>query len=71
MIIKIGIVAGEIWSYLEKHDQSAAMEEVVDGLEQDRDIVLMSIGWLSREGHIILEGEAPNYVVRLTNQKEK
>ena len=71
MITKIGIAAGEIWSYLEKHDKSAAMEEIVDGLEQDRDIVLMSIGWLSREGHVVLEGEAPNYVVRLSNQKEK
>jgi len=71
MITKIGIVAGEIWNYLEKHDQSAAMDEVVEGMEQDRDIILMSIGWLSREGHVILEGQAPNHVVRLTNLKEK
>ena len=71
MITQIGIVAGEIWDYLDKHDKSVTMDDIVSGLEQDRDMVLMSIGWLSREGHIILEGEASNYIVRLTNEKEK
>ena len=71
MITQIGIVAGEIWDYLENHDKSALMEDVVGGLGKDRDIVLMSMGWLAREGHITLNGEGPNCIVRLTNEKEK
>lgn len=67
MITRIGIVAGEIWDYLDKHDKSVSMEDILSGLKKDRDIILMSIGWLAREGHIVMEGKAPNYKVRLTN----
>jgi hypothetical protein len=27
--------------------------------------VLMSIGWLAREGHVIVEGTSPDYQVHL------
>ncbi|MFC1644122.1 winged helix-turn-helix domain-containing protein [Candidatus Omnitrophota bacterium] len=67
MITKIGIVAGEIWDYLEHHDREAQMDDIISALEKDRDMVLMSVGWLAREGHIVLEGEGPNYTVKLTN----
>ena len=69
MITRIGIVAGEIWDYLEKHNKTAPMEDIIKELQKDRDIVLMSMGWLAREGHIVLEGESPNYTMKLTNVK--
>lgn len=53
MITEIGIVAGEIWNFLEKK-QSAPIDTIVDGLKRNRDLVLMSLGWLSREGHVSL-----------------
>ena len=65
MITRIGLVAGEIWEYLESHDKTAKLDELVSSLEKDRDMVLMSIGWLAREGHIVLEGECPDYAVML------
>lgn len=65
MITQIGIVAGEIWHYLDKHKKSAALEEIFKGIDKKRDVVLMSIGWLAREGHVILEGEEPDYKVTL------
>ena len=70
MITRIGIVAGEIWNYLENHDRMAQMEDITGALQKNRDIVLMSIGWLAREGHIVLEGDTPDYTVKLTNVKE-
>jgi hypothetical protein len=63
MITEIGIVAGEIWHYLDKHGTSD-LEAVIKGIDQSRDTILMSIGWLSREGHVVLEG-GPNYKVSL------
>lgn len=69
MITQIGIVAGDIWSYLEKHDKSDRLESIISGLERNRDLVLMSIGWLAREGHVVLEGSGPDYLVKLTNVK--
>ena len=66
MITRIGLVAGEIWSYLEKHDKSARMDEIIKDLEKERDMVLMSVGWLAREGHIALQGNGPDYSIKLS-----
>ena len=53
MITEIGIVAGEIWHYLEAHPE-APFSDVVAGIQRPRDLALMSLGWLSREGHVIV-----------------
>jgi hypothetical protein len=53
MIIEIGIVAGEIWHYLDQHGE-ANFSDLVKEIERNPDNVLMSLGWLAREGHVIL-----------------
>jgi len=65
MITQIGIMAGEIWHYLEDNEKADTLENIVKRGDKPRDIVLMSVGWLAREGHIVLEGEAPDYKVSL------
>ncbi len=65
MITEIGIVAGEIWHYLEKNNKTANLEDIVKSIDKPRDNILMSIGWLAREGHVTLEGSVPNYRVSL------
>jgi len=64
MITKIGIAAGEIWHMLDKSDR-LSVDDIVKDADAPRDTVLMSIGWLAREGHIVLEGEMPNQTVSL------
>ena len=71
MIRQIGIVAGEIWDYLDNHGKSASMDDIIGDVQKERDLVLMSVGWLAREGHTTLEGKAPNYKLKLTNEKEQ
>jgi len=66
MITKIGIVAGEIWNYLDIHEKEAFANDIIENLGKDRDIVLMSLGWLAREGHILVKGEDPDYKIHLT-----
>ena len=56
MITEIGITAGDIWHFLDKNG-SATLEELVKGIGQKRELVLMSLGWLAREGHITVEPE--------------
>jgi hypothetical protein len=53
MIIDIGIVAGEIWHFLDKNGETL-LSILIKGIDRERDITLMSLGWLAREGHIIL-----------------
>ena len=65
MITEIGIVAGDIWHFLDTR-RSSTLAELVKGIDKDRNVVLMSLGWLAREGHIILDQEGPeNYKVTL------
>ena len=59
MITEIGIVAGDIWHYLDQH-KSATLTELASGIDKSRNVILMSLGWLAREGHVILEETGGN-----------
>ena len=64
MITEIGIVAGDIWHYLDEC-KSATLTDIVKGIDKDRNVALMSLGWLAREGHVILESTGRDYKVTL------
>ena len=64
MITEIGIVAGDIWHYLDQHGE-VSLSGLVQGIDKPRDNVLMSLGWLAREGHVILDQQAEEYLVSL------
>lgn len=53
MITEIGIAAGDIWHYLDQRG-SATLDELQRHIKKDRDLLLMSLGWLAREGHVSL-----------------
>ncbi len=64
MITEIGIVAGEIWHYLDEHGE-ALFSRVVRGIERPKDLALMSLGWLAREGHVVVRQEGKDLRVSL------
>lgn len=66
MITRIGIVAGEIWHYLDEHGPSELFS-IAAGIDRPKDIILMSLGWLAREGHVVLEGEGDYKVILRKN----
>ena len=70
MITKIGLVAGDIWNYLDVHGGCDQIKNIINGVEKQGDIVLMSIGWLAREGHILLEREDEGYTVKLSRNDQ-
>ena len=57
-ITEIGIVAGEIWHYLDQHGE-VSLVALTQGIGRTRDLALMSVGWLAREGHIIVREDKP------------
>lgn len=63
MITEIGITAGEIWHYLDEHGE-VTLSQLYTGIEKSREVILMSLGWLAREGHVVLEGDK-NYKIYL------
>lgn len=64
MITEIGITAGDIWHYLDQHGKSL-LKDVVKGIGADKDRVMMSVGWLAREGHVVIERSGLDYQVYL------
>ena len=54
MITEIGIVAGEIWHYLDGH-VDVTLAQLTAGIEQPKELTLMSLGWLAREGHVVVQ----------------
>lgn len=64
MIIEIGIVAGEIWHYLDEHGE-VAFSNVIKQIDRSRELALMSLGWLSREGHVIVKQEGSELRIAL------
>ena len=64
MITEIGLIAGGIWQYLDKCKETT-LSQLMETQDKDRDAVMMSIGWLAREGHIILKKEGDDYKITL------
>ncbi|MCK4518657.1 MAG: winged helix-turn-helix domain-containing protein [Candidatus Omnitrophica bacterium] len=64
MVTQIGIVAGEILNYLDTHKEGR-LSELPSAIGKERDLILMSLGWLAREGHIRLRKEDGDYLVSL------
>ena len=67
MITEIGIVAGDIWHFLDQHGE-VTLSELLRGIEKPRDNVLMSLGWLAREGHVIVQQAGEEYTVTLSQK---
>lgn len=64
MITEIGIVAGDIWHFLDQHGE-VTLSVLVKGIDKQRDNVLMSLGWLAREGHVIVNRVSSDYKICL------
>lgn len=64
MITEIGIAAGDIWHYLDEKG-SATLEELCRHTGKPRELLLMSLGWLAREGHVTLGDVNTGFRTRL------
>ena len=64
MITEIGIVAGEIWHFLDQHAQTK-LSVLAENINKPRDIILMSVGWLAREGHVVLQKSEGDFLLSL------
>jgi len=64
MITEIGIGAGDIWHYLDQHGESS-LSQMVRNIDKSRDLLLMSLGWLSREGHVVVKEQGSDFLAYL------
>ena len=64
MITEIGIVAGEIWHYLDEHG-AVPFSRVIKSIDRAKELALMSLGWLAREGHVVVSQDGRDLRVTL------
>lgn len=64
MITEIGIGAGDIWHFLDTHGE-VTLTQLFSGIEKPKELILMSLGWLAREGHVLVRFENDEYLVTL------
>lgn len=64
MITEIGIVAGEIWHHLDGHGD-VTLSQLAAGIERPKELTLMSLGWLAREGHVVVQPDGAEFRVAL------
>ena len=57
MITRIGIVSGDILNLLENQNRPMHLKDFDTQLQYPSAMILMSIGWLAREGYVRLEEE--------------
>ncbi|MCK9603937.1 MAG: winged helix-turn-helix domain-containing protein [Candidatus Omnitrophica bacterium] len=49
---------------MDQHGE-VTLSELIRGIDKPRDNVLMSLGWLAREGHVILQQVDADYRIAL------
>ena len=64
MITQIGITAGAIWDFLDKNG-TVELPRLVSDLEHPQDLILMSLGWLIKEGHVVLKRHKTDRTISL------
>lgn len=70
MITEIGIIAGEIWHFLDKCGR-VSLEQLIGGIDKPRELIFMSLGWLAREGHVLLKKEDSTYQISLREKEQE
>lgn len=72
MITWIGLCAGEVWKYLDSHEGKTSLKDILTGIDAPRETILMAVGWLAREGHILMKGTGlKNCILELHSSKKE
>ena len=71
MITEIGITAGEIWQVLDQQP-STELKDLLKAIDAPRDLILMGLGWLAREGHVsLVSGKENEYKISLNRDRQE
>jgi len=68
MITEIGIIAGEILNFLDKYRETD-LKGLVRGLGKSKELILMSLGWLARNGHVVIKNDRGAYKISLREKE--
>ena len=64
MITEIGFAAGDIWKLLDQKER-LELSEVMKQIPHSKELVLMALGWLCREGHVVVAKQSSKIYLEL------
>lgn len=64
MITEIGLAAGTIWQCLDERGESR-FSELVGHLGESEELLFMALGWLAREGYVLVSRDGTDLRVAL------
>jgi len=67
-VVEISTIAGDILSALERSRGSASLEQLTSSRRCSRDLVIMALGWLFKEGLIIIQPGIGDWFVKTRPQ---
>jgi hypothetical protein len=73
MILKLGIVSGEILVFLEEKKESVSIRDIHLTFGYPKETICMAIGWLTREGiiHVDHDIDKGKFMVSLMKNKKR
>lgn len=69
MITYIGLCAGEVWQLLDRAEKPLELKKLFAEIDAPQETILMAVGWLARESHIVIKGTLPDPVFELSAPK--
>lgn len=69
-MVKIGMVAGDILELLEDFEGPLNLKDMEFFIEEEDDVILMSLGWLVREGVVEMRHINEDYIISRRHSKE-
>ncbi len=69
-VIELSVVAGDILSTLEQRGGAIPLERLTSSRRCSRDLVVMAVGWLFKEGLVTVQAGIGDWILKLTSQRK-
>lgn len=67
-VIEVSVVAGDILSTLEQRGGAIHLEQLTSSRRCSRDLVVMAVGWLFKEGLVSVQAGIGDWILKLKTQ---
>jgi len=69
-VIEVSVAAGDILSTLEQRGGTVRLEQVTSSRRCSRDLAIMAVGWLFKEGLVTVQAGIGDWILKLTTQRK-
>lgn len=64
-ITQVCLIGGEIWHFIDDKGGESTLSEVLSFINHLKEFIILSLGWLAREGQVFLEDKDNDFKVTI------